>query len=67
MNNTHKIEEEVWGFDTIAIHADKDVEKCPDVAPPIHVTTMYKHENEVTRSIICDDDLLRFPCYNRTD
>jgi len=38
---------EKWSFDTITLHADQGVENGPDVAPPIHVTTMYKQGNEV--------------------
>ena len=38
---------EKWSFDTITLHADQGVENGPDVAPPIHVTTIYKQGNEV--------------------
>src|SRR5579875_1683996 len=44
-----------WSFSTRAIHSDNGIEKCGDVAPPIHLSTTYERPN--------NDDLV----YSRID
>src|SRR5512143_2857698 len=39
-------EDEKLRPDTLALHADEGLERAPDVAPPIHVSTTYAADNE---------------------
>jgi len=32
-------------LDTLLVHADDDIQTCPDLAPPIHVSTTFRYKN----------------------
>ncbi|KAG2386889.1 hypothetical protein C9374_001924 [Naegleria lovaniensis] len=51
-NASHSVQDADFSFSTLAICSDRKVEKVSDVAPPIHLSTTYSMDSDVSDGMI---------------